>query len=1603
MKEYRNFIKGRMNKSVDERLVPDGEYVDALNVRLGNTETTEIGSLENSKGNLPLSNILYQNNPLSSTARCIGAFADGSNETIYWFVNDPNNLTSPTGIVDMILSYQVTAGVLNYHIISDDSLDFPGIKTALNFSSTYLVNGVSIIENLLFFTDNYNPPRRIDVNANYGAPFVNGELINVIKKPPLKSPVWELSTVATQLDFIEDKFVSFAYRYRYNNNEYSAVSPFSPVAFSTKPFRLNTDNFTNDGMLNEFNRAVVTVETGPEEVVGFDVLFKYGDSTLIRIIEKYDKAKDGIGNDTTFDVNFDNAKVYTVLPNSEILRLYDNVPLKAKAQTIMGNRLMYGNYLEGRDLSNNNVPTNLDYYVELEQTAVDVIDFPFTTDVPADNNLSPDGPETLSGQIAEYDFSGASFTAGSRLFINLSIVHDSWNRTFLVTTPTPTGVGVGNFDLEMTYVIPQNYATLSDLVNSDGFQSVFGQNITGVNPNIVNIQPVPGCGNGGTATDVFNCTVIDEPNFSKSVSGFSGTVGGEALVCSASGNTLSIRIIAMGFSSTDGGGNPLNQPDLVEYFRVTGGSASITNTATMRSLHSDRNYEVGIEYLDEYGRSTTALVSENNSLYVPCSASRNQNKIRVFIPTSQKAPDWAKKYRFLIKQDKDTYQTIYCNTWYTTSYSDDVWFLLEGENQRKVEAGSMLRVKTDVNGAIGGCVINEVLDKVVQPRNFLSGDDSSDPTIIKELQGVYMKLKPSFSTEKTAITYTNEEIAYTSKDRNDTDEYGFLKGTQLPGDSTKRFPMIYYPCFEASTPGDPATATAWEIPQGSLVQIILESFREDVSCNPDSCGARKTFMDVSITASQDYVNIKEFWDGEGLAASFQNSADNTIECLDDSGSGTPVYISTLGTETNPQQQYQALSNQAQVQFIYDTAGTGTNAIFLRFVSGYRYCSGYKKRNKISAYIKIDTNVDVCAFETVPSDALPDLYFEGHDTYDIDADGNHLGIAANGDISQDIALAQPAEINTQFYNCYIFGNGIESYRILDSLEEQFFLLGERTNIVQDEDYRQIRRFADITYSGTYQTEQNINRLNEFNLGLANYKNLEQSFGSVEVLNARQTDMLVLQEDKVSYVLVGKNLLSDAAGGDVLTSVPEVLGTQIARIEKYGISSNPESFVEWGFEKFFTDAKRGAVIRLTGSGKQEKLEPISSFGLESWFRDLYQESFYTQKLGGYDPYMDEYVLSSNDVLLPSDAPCWNCRSNRSVLVTSLTPLNFCIDNLNNIGQATLSYGVLADNGTDFNISITYDGATVSTGNVSTGGTLNFLVTNPFVNTASVVVTATGGSFDLNFVFECPVPIPMTMIHACFTTQGLAGDITTNSSNFSPFGINYSPRESNTIEFLLGNNPVVSQYTQIAGVQGGGAIPTDGSTVYLYNNDYMGNTFTFDNPGDNFGFLRSATYYDPAVPADMALLLAAYTPIATNASNAPSQYSGSFTMPGGGPNEYLYCIYDYRRPTLINLCYDAVSTTDVCCECVTSQGCSGYSSTRVSSTPTILCTAPKPETYYHNGVGVEPDVGDAVFYTALCTPDYAADALGYLPDGWYYVGTGTSVIYVATGIVVLKQNCV
>ena len=91
----------------------------------------------------------------------------------------------------MIVSFDELNNATTYHIVSmNDGLN---VNTTLNFNPANLITGINKVENLIFFTDNINPPRFFNVTRNYENPFSNvdvfsGESILVIKKPPIASP-----------------------------------------------------------------------------------------------------------------------------------------------------------------------------------------------------------------------------------------------------------------------------------------------------------------------------------------------------------------------------------------------------------------------------------------------------------------------------------------------------------------------------------------------------------------------------------------------------------------------------------------------------------------------------------------------------------------------------------------------------------------------------------------------------------------------------------------------------------------------------------------------------------------------------------------------------------------------------------------------------------------------------------------------------------------------------------------------------------------------------------------------------------------------------------------------------------------------------------------------------------------------------------------------------------------------------------------------------------------------------------------------------------------------------------------------------------------------
>ena len=1570
----RNFIRGRMNKSVDERLTPNGEYLDAINVRLGSTEQSEIGSVENSKGNLPLTALSFGLQPLSATARCIGAVEDGANETIYWFVHDNNNPVSPTGKCDMVVSFDTKTSTTIYHVVSTQDPLTP-TNTTLNFNPEYLITGSDKIDDLLFWTDDYNAPRRINVTSSYPQPAlgvdqITNAMINVIVKPPSSSPTTALSLVPGQENYMEIRFIAFAYRYKYENGEYSALSQFSDVAFEPGNFFIDIDNYINGAMVNEFNSARVTFDTGDSLVTDIDVCFKFGDDTIVRVIQKYNKAEEGWADNILQDINFSNSKIYTVLTEGQILRLYDNVPRYAKAQTIMGNRLMYGNYVDGYDLiDENGNECNQTFVTELVSTELglmqqDGFTVSATFDFPGVAVVVPSGAAVF--QLNDI-MSGPGLIQGATISFIVEFAHwDYVGADITLPSPPMPPPPTSPFGVEWTITLQQDYNTVQDLVLSTEWNAMVGMPGCPV-PALCNIQTVPNCALGTTVTDFWNCTSLTPVGFTKVASGRVGP--GETPLTSVINDTITMQFLCMQYEVT---GIPADN-DAYQLFRVAGCKWVYNELGNKESLHSDRDFETAIIYMDEYNRATTALVSDNNTVNVPCFNSNTKNQVKVTLPTNMAPPEWAVKYKWAMKPSEQYYETIYTNIYYIDPLDGSVWFKLDGENQLKVEVGDILNVKRDTNGAMGVCVTTSVLDKVVQTRDFLDDGAEQEP-------GLYMRMKPqNFSTSLPANFIFGGTTAHVTT-KNKSERREDAQGRNM-------YPFMAYDLYETGP------IMPWDIVAGGVVSIYVKFKRPSRGCG-GACGLEECVLDIHHVSSQDYDNLYLFWIGEGINVDALMDCD-VPECGDDSGPNGNQFSSTLYDVVTaiPADCFtcdgDAQSGQNLFQFWEDS---GTGALWLTLMGGSRYCTGAidRKHSTIECKITIHNADSMLVFETQPSEAQPDIFYIGSQSFDI-VNGNHMCNITD----QDIGGLIDGESMLDFFDCYCFGNGVESYKIKDSITGHYFNLGNQVTAVAAQDYKEADRYADITYSGVFNNESNVNGLNEFNLGLFNFKACEEAFGSIEILSGRETDVLTLQEDKISYVLAGKNLLSDAAAGGAITSVPEVLGTQIARVEEYGISHNPESFVVYGENKYFTDSKRGAVLQLKGRGAaNEALSPISEQGMRSWFRDLFNVSFATQKLGGFDPYMNEYVLTTNDISLPIESECLPCGFTSTYIILNATPLVFCVDLGRATGDWVITWEVISPP-EQLEVSVLWNGITTTSGVVGpVNGTLT--IPKPDVTPTDAIVTVTtigNDSGTLKLTVGCVNETEMTIIPVCITSDGEAGLFIHNEWFFID-GTYQSPVGSRAVQFLPGVGDVVSDFILLPGVVGVGYYPPAATTVQIQSAKISPDNFDFDIAQNALRYLVTNTLYDPAVPADITAMLAAST--ATVVGGGPNYFVGNFVMPP--LQSYLYLIYDYRDITPIDLCYSNMDAYDACCDCEVCEECVSFSGTTLQGTLDATCGLVRGTTYFWNGGGVEPELNDVIYLDVGC-------GIPIVSTGeWMGINAvNTEAIYIdASGQVTNKSGC-
>jgi ribosomal protein S10 len=410
-----NFLKGKMNKDLDERLVPKGEYREAQNILITQSEGSDVGAIENILGNALAKGLVPgTTDPLEHPLETIGYYADRLNNRIFWFIT---NFTGSSGDNINVMSRPSPTAVMKILMVEENE---PNIKVLvdgpfLNFSKNHLITGVNLIDDLLFWTDNYNQPRKINItraleNSVY---YTKEEQISVAKVAPYLAPILhdnsgngDATTLTNHTnvdsDYLKDRFVRFSYRYKYEDGEYTTMAPFTQIVF--KP--LNDSKISNvltedynvqdvytktivDIMKNDYNQVELRIPLPGEEnstlipqslpgggynwdnnlrISKIEILIKESDQDVVKVIKEIDVTNNSgnLNNDfsTNIDIytiapegadtyyryvykfNYKSEEPYKILEDKQITRVFDQVPVRAKAQEISGNRIIYGNYTE---------------------------------------------------------------------------------------------------------------------------------------------------------------------------------------------------------------------------------------------------------------------------------------------------------------------------------------------------------------------------------------------------------------------------------------------------------------------------------------------------------------------------------------------------------------------------------------------------------------------------------------------------------------------------------------------------------------------------------------------------------------------------------------------------------------------------------------------------------------------------------------------------------------------------------------------------------------------------------------------------------------------------------------------------------------------------------------------------------------------------------------------------------------------------------------------------------------------------------------------------------------------------------------------------------
>lgn len=1222
------FAKGRMNKDLDERMVPNGEYRDALNLDLSVSEGSDVGAFENVKGNKEIIHKSYNKSTLTysdwnanyisnlTNASCVGVTKDEETEKIYWFI--------ASNEVNAIAQYDQSLDIVTPLLVEKKT-----ISNFLNFTSDNIITGINILKGILFWTDNKTEPKKIVIadwvnstktflnhSVIYGRNFIEQD-ITVIKKYPLTAPSlsmrrskragniettlsytfgfldvegepdqldsdspeqtfnfptkmdlrvgdillfsliddaaeyneeFEVRVLITQVinvykikaeiqsisanmpvgllawnvklllddPLFEFKFPRFAYRYKYNDNQYSVFSPFTEAAFlPANSFEYDTVKAYNESMVNTARVIEISnfiTSNIPDDVVAIDLLYKETGNNAVYKIETINKDDEKwVKNLYTIESEI----ISSIVESNQILRPFDNVPKQALAQEIVANRLIYGNY-------------------------------------------------------------------------------------------------------------KQNYS----MITSQGL-------------------------------DV-------SPKFGFSIASKSDTE----------------------FPST--------------------------------SVKSQRTYQLGIVYIDEYGRQSPVFTSDTATKILNKSFSKISTNITNKMLSTP--PKWAKYFKYFIKENSSEYYNLAMDRIYDAQ-DGNIWLSFASADRDKVDLQTFIELKKEHDNVTPVeepakykiiSISNNAPDFLKSTKKSLGSIDFDFTTVDDPENSFPLVNRVSFRIKQSAfdaapfgalsVSGVNNNYVRIGDIGNISDyfEVASIKGINIDG-AGGAYEIQLVKKLDDSVEFTSSDGT-YDNRNTNILNI--EFFKQESESKPEFDGRffikvnRDSLLEDKLLSSkltEDYVTIykqdlglatsrdgyedwhfNEWGDGTGGSELYNNGIAQNTEIIQQTGYGAnagakKITIGIRGNDTKSDKrrawqkekwlwrefgtysgttQYKTFIDALQTKgtkFRFTDDPTEPKPIYEIVRTDRCHSATVNRSNALEGKFESERNkmwhieldkplvwspTSILTANNVNSTTAIEIirpYFDDGDTFRSDNPAiwetepkESVDLDLYYAASDIYPISEHGETKTlNWHNCWAFGNGVESNRIRDDFAQTYLDNNPVVSTVLEEPYAEEHRSTGLIFSQIFNSQSGVNNLNQFILAEAITKDLNPRHGSIQKLHARDTDMVALCEDKCFSIPAQKDLLFNADGSANVTSNKAVLGTPRPYAGNFGISKNPESFADYGNRMYFTDKNRGVVIRLSGGlGGGDGITLISSKGLSDYFEDNLQLN--TKLIGSYDTTSGSYNL-------------------------------------------------------------------------------------------------------------------------------------------------------------------------------------------------------------------------------------------------------------------------------------------------------------------------------------------------------------------------------------------